>query len=315
MAAAALSAATCQDRRANESAKPTPPAAAPSASAAPSPTKSGAGQEKAADPPPERPEPKWESLSATARRELQNVLDDEFCYCGCPHSIGACLKSHAPCKHAGRMADLAASEAETGAPSVEISNTLSRYYLSFREPRHTFRIDDRLCQGAKDAKITLVEFSDFECPYCGALRPTLEKFAVERAALVRLCYAPFPLPNHPHAQVAWQAALFARDHGKFWAMHDLLFENQTHLSPELIRELAGRIGLSASQLSEALDSSKYADELNAMRSTGTEAGVISTPTLYINGRKLTLSANEKNLKRSVEDELEWAAHNNGWAAD
>jgi protein-disulfide isomerase len=257
----------------------------------------------------------FSSLPASAQRELASVFTDEFCYCGCPHTVGACLKTHPTCQHARRMAVLAAGEAASGLPAVEIILTLSKYYSSFREPRQNLKFDERLCTGKKEAKVTLVEFSDFECPHCAAARPILEKFAKENSSKLRLCFAPFPLPQHPNSGPAAQAALFARDHGKFWEMHDLLFENQSRLNPDQIRTLAGKLGLSSSELSRALDSNKYAEEVSAWKEAGNRAGVDATPTLYVNGRKLHLAVGPDALERTVDDELEWMANQNRWAPD
>ncbi len=257
----------------------------------------------------------FSSLSAAAQRELASVFTDEFCYCGCPHTLGACLKTHPTCKHARRMATLAAGSASAGVPGVEIILNLSKYYLSLRDPRSSFKVDDRMCLGKKDAKVTLVEFSDFQCPHCAAARPILEKFAQENASRVRLCFAPFPLPNHPHAAPAAEAALFARDHGKFWELHDLLFENQTRLGAEVIRNLAAKLGLPAADLSKAIESRKYAEELAASKQAGRAAGVDATPTLYLNGRKLNLALTADVLRQTLEDEMEWIANQGRWATD
>lgn len=260
----------------------------------------------------------FSSLSPAAQKELAGVFTDEFCYCGCPHTLGACLKTHAGCRHARRMALLAAPAAAAGSSGAEIILELSRYYQSFREGRVQVRVDERMCRGAeaKDAQVTLVEYSDFECPYCGHVRPLLEKLAADYAAKgLRLCYAPFPLAGHPNAIPAAQAALFARDHGKFWQMHDLLFENQAALTPVLIRQLAERLGLSSAALGKALDGNKYLDELNAWKESGKVARVDATPSLYFNGRKLTLPPDTETLAHSADDELEWIGNRNAWTAD
>lgn len=253
-------------------------------------------------------------LPAPAQRELSTVFTDEFCYCGCPHTLGGCLRQHTECKHARKMALLAGAEAAAGAPAVEIIVALSRYYLSFREKRHTFTLDERLCLGEKDAKITLVEFSDFECPYCAAAVPMLKE-ALERAKGARVCYRPYPLPGHPHSLPAAQAALFARDQGKFWQMHDALFENQTSLDVPTIVRLGVKLGLDGAALKKAIDSGKYVEEISASREQGRGAGVESTPSVYVNGRKLTLGINPEVLVHTVGDELEWTTHGNAWAAD
>lgn len=257
----------------------------------------------------------FSSLSPAAQKELSSVLDDEFCYCGCPHTLGQCLRNHKGCQHAKKAAALAAALAAGGADSSDVIITLSRYYLSFRQPRQTFKVDERMCQGSKDAKVTLVEFSDFECPYCGAARPVLEKFAKEHAKDVRFCYAPLPLRMHANAIPAGQAALFARDHGKFWQMHDALFENQRHLNPEEIKSLAGKVGLDVAALQKVFDSGKYVDELRASQATAQMAGVDSTPTVFVNGRKMGLPPKAEFLEQALSDEREWTSHGNSWAPD
>ena len=257
----------------------------------------------------------FSSLPSSAQRELANVFSDEFCYCGCPHTLGACLKTHPTCKHARRMAVLAASDAAAGVPAVEIILNLSRYYSSFREPRQSFKVDENLCIGKKDAKVTMVEFSDFACPHCAAARPTLEKFARENSSTMRFCFTPFPLSS-PTSIPAAQAALFARDHQKFWEMHDLLFENQTRLlNADQIKALGSRLGLSVPELSKAIDSNKYADEIAAWKDAGNRAGVDATPTVFINGRKHRLSISPDTLQRTLEDEMEWVSNKNSWAPD
>jgi protein-disulfide isomerase len=256
----------------------------------------------------------FSSLTPAAQSELGSVLDDEFCYCGCPHTLGQCLRNHKSCQHAKRAASLAAAMAAGGAQSSDIIITLSKYYLSFRSPRQTFELDARMCQGPKSAPITMVEFSDFECPYCGAARPVLEKFVASHKN-VRLCYAPLPLQMHAHAIPAGQAALYARDHGKFWQMHDLLFENQRHLTVETIKSLAKQIGLDPAALQKVFDSHKYVDELEKSRSVAREAGVDSTPTVFVNGRKMGLAPKAEFLEQAVQDELEWSSHGDSWAPD
>ncbi len=256
----------------------------------------------------------FSSLTTSAQQELKAVFSDEFCYCGCPHTLGACLREHTSCRHAKRMANLAAAEAAAGVPSTEIIVLLSRYYLSFSEPRVKFEPDPRMCMGAQNAKVTLVEFSDFECPYCAAARPILESFAKGNPD-VRFCFAPFPLQGHPNALPAAQAALFAREKGKFWELHDALFENQRVLGREKILELGGEVGLNKGELAKAIDSGAYLEELQRMKELGRTAGVDATPSVYVNGRKLVLPLGSETLRHTVEDELEWSANGGAWAKD
>lgn len=256
----------------------------------------------------------FSQLSAPAQRELATIFADEFCYCGCPHTLGGCLKQHASCKHSRRMAQLAASAAAEGSPATEILVGLAKYYGSFRQARKTFQVDERMCKGPAAAKVTVVEFSDFECPYCAVARPLLEELAQSQSEL-RLCFLPFPLTMHPNAIPATQAVLFARDAGKFWQMHDLLFENQARLSLEVIVSLAGKLGLDIKALKQAMQSGKYNAEIEGFKQQGRAAAVDSTPSVYMNGRKYNLGLSKATLVHSIEDELEWGANKGAWAAD
>ncbi|MDQ3262653.1 MAG: DsbA family protein [Myxococcota bacterium] len=257
----------------------------------------------------------FSQLTVDQRRQLSTVFSDEFCYCGCPHTLGQCLKQHTQCKHAKRMTSLAARHAAGGYPGSEIILILSRYYEGFREPRKSFKPDPRMCQGAENAPVTLVEFFDYECPYCASVSPVLKAFAKKYAAKVRFCALPYPLPNHPNGMPAAQAAMIARDAGKYWEMHDALFENQASLSAETLRQLASRLGLKGDEVGKAIAAGKYVDEVTSFRDQGRAAGVDSTPSLYLNGRRFQLDISEENLVHTVDDELEWSANKGAWSAD
>ncbi len=257
----------------------------------------------------------FSALSESARRELAEAMTEEFCGCGAPHTLAACLQTHPGCHHSVREVQLAASMAERGATAGELGVMLARYNQSFREARVKLPVDERMCTGDAHAPMTLVEYSDFECPICAVSRPILEKFAQERSGQVRLCYLPFPLPQHPNALPAGQAALFARDHGKFWAVHDGLFENQKRLSPDVIREVVVQAGLSAEAWAKALAQNTYLKELEHLRDTGVAAGVTGTPTLYLNGRKVDFPPKADVLQLTLEDEKDFQSHRGTWATD
>src|SRR5262249_32527193 len=203
-------------------------------------------------------------------------------------TLGQCLKEHKGCRHAKRMANIAAQDAQAGAPSVEIIQRLGKYYQSFRDVRKPLKVDDRMCHGAKDAKVTYVEFADFECPHCGFVRPVLADLVKKHGDKVRVCFVPYPLPGHPNAIPAAIAALVARDRGKFWEMHDQLFANQLALSVPAIKDLAAGLGLPAAEVQKAIDGGKYSAEIAAFREQGKSAGVELTPTIFLNGRPYEL---------------------------
>jgi protein-disulfide isomerase len=258
----------------------------------------------------------FSALPPAAQRELATVFTDEFCYCGCPHTLGACLKQHTGCRHAKRMAKLAAINVAEGDAATEVIVNLSRYYSSFRGARADLKVDPRMCMGNANAPVTLAEFSDFECPSCAYARPLLEEFAKKNTDKVRFCYLPYPLPMHPNAVPAAQAAMWARDQGKFWEMHDALFANQANLTPAALPAIADKVGLPGAKLQEVLKAGTYKEELARFQSMGRAANITGTPSIFFNGRPyaLELGLEAEKLAHSVEDELEWRA-NNAWAAD
>ena len=213
------------------------------------------------------------------------------------------------------MANIAAQDAQAGAPSVEIIQQIGKYYQSFREARRTLKVDDRMCHGAKDAKVTYVEFADFECPHCGFVRPVLEELVKKHGDKIRVCFAPYPLEGHPNGVPAAIASLVARDKGKFWEMHDQLFANQLALSVPVIKDLAASLGIPAAEVQKALDSGKYAAELASYKEMGKNAGVVQTPTLFLNGHEYGLVRTLEQFDHAADDELEWLSSGNAWAKD
>ena len=250
------------------------------------------------------------ALSPEARAEFDRVLEDEFCGCGAPHSLGQCLKTHTECRHSRRLGQIAAFEASRSLSAAEIGVELARYDQSFRDPRQSFKVDERQCRGK--GPVTLVEFSDFECPHCAILRPALEKFADDNASRVKLCWMAFPLTQHPNSIPAAEAALLARDRGKLWTVHDAIFENQGRLSPDVIQEILVKAGIPASDWKKAQAEKTYREQVENQRSAGISAGVNATPTLFVNGRKLDLAPAPEILAITVEDEMDWQKTHGTW---
>lgn len=253
-------------------------------------------------------------LPAPAKKELSAVLTDEFDYCGRPLTLLASLKKGDACKHTKRLVGYAASQAAEGVPANEIIVQLSKYNQAFNRPRAALKVDERTCLGPKDAKVTVVEFSDFECPFCAAARPLVEELPKTKPN-VRVCWAPFPLQQHPNATLAGQAALFARDAGKFWAMHDALFDAQLSMSEATIKGLVTKLGLDLKAFEAAVKANAYVDELTASKEAGKAAGVDSTPSLYVNGRKFALGLSGDTLSLTVDDELDWLAGSSAWPSN
>jgi protein-disulfide isomerase len=141
-------------------------------------------------------------------------------------------------------------------------------------------------QGPEDAELTLVEYGDYECPSCGSAYPIVKRIQEQLGKRLRFVFRNFPLSEiHPHAESAAETAEFSAAQGRFWEMHDLLFENQEQLSEALYSALAEKLGLSQTALRQALEEGKYKDRVRADFSSGVRSGVNGTPTFFINGMR------------------------------
>jgi protein-disulfide isomerase len=145
--------------------------------------------------------------------------------------------------------------------------------------------DDHI-QGDESAVCSLVEYGDYECPHCGAAYPIVKRLQKHFGKRLRFVYRNFPLSQiHSHAESAAETAEFAGSKGKFWEMHDLLFENQEQLGSGLYAELCKTLGLAASELQEALATRKYQAHVRSDFTGGVRSGVNGTPTFFIDGER------------------------------
>lgn len=178
------------------------------------------------------------------------------------------------------------------------------YYLA--PPRTEVASEGFPAKGPEAAPVTIVEFSDFECPFCARVNPTLAQVQETYGDKVRIVFRQFPLNIHPNAPKAAEAALCAHDQGKFWEMHDLLFAEQRQLSVTELKAKAERLELDAGAFGQCLDSGKHTEQVQADLQDGQRAGVSGTPALFINGRLLSGAQPFEKFAEMIDFELELA---------
>ena len=160
-------------------------------------------------------------------------------------------------------------------------------------------------EGLVNAPITLVEYGDYQCPYCGMAYPGVKRLQKTLGKKLRFIFRNFPLTQaHPYARIAAEAAEASGLLGKFWPMHDMIYENQDDLSPESLAQWAQALGLAPIPFKEALKNPEIAKRIKEDRSSGIRSGVNGTPTFYINGKRFDGSPDYDSLLDALEAELE-----------
>jgi protein-disulfide isomerase len=162
---------------------------------------------------------------------------------------------------------------------------------------------DDPARGNPKAPVTVVVFSDFQCPFCSRVEPTLAQVEKAYGDKVRVVWKHQPLAMHPNAVPAAQAAEAAREQGKFWEMHDKLFQNQQALSPELYGRLAKELGLDAARFDAALKSQKLLARIQEDQATAGKVGVSGTPTLFVNGERVVGAVPFEQMKTVIDRQL------------
>lgn len=186
-------------------------------------------------------------------------------------------------------------ELRKAGPAVSVSLDPPRYQVALA--------DHDPARGPENAPITIVEFSEYQCPFCGRVTPTLKALEQKYAGKVRVVFKDFPLPNHLQAPKAAEAAHCAGDQGKYWELHDRLFANQQQLQIADLKKHAAAVGLDQAKFDQCLDAGTHAANVQADVDLGAEMGVQSTPTLYINGRIVTGAQPAAVFEQIIDDEL------------
>ncbi len=158
-------------------------------------------------------------------------------------------------------------------------------------------------KGPAAAPVTIVEFSDFQCPYCSKAEETVTKVMKSYDGKVRVVFRDFPLPFHPQAEKAAEAAHCAGDQGKYWEMHEKLFANQKALEPPALKGYAKDLSLDQGKFDKCLDSGDKAKVVDSNRKAGEKVGVTGTPAFFVNGYQLSGAQPFEEFKSLIDSEL------------
>ena len=236
------------------------------------------------------------------RRQLfDDITAERLSPCGDPETLADAFSKESPCLPAVSYGRILARLLRSGFSRDHIDKFLDRIEANNKKPLAQIDVTDRPARGPAEAKVVIVEFADYECPYCGRLEPILQRVLAKHSTIAKHYFLNFPLTQlHPKADAAARAAIAAKRQGKFWEMHDLLYERQERLDPEGFDEWAKELGLNVEQFQKDLTSPEVAAELAAdVDQAASNLRLDGTPTLFFNGRRYI----EANTEEALENAL------------
>jgi len=174
------------------------------------------------------------------------------------------------------------------------------------DSRKVVSVGSRAIRGSVKAPVTVVVFSDFECPFCARIVPTLSELESKYPGKLKVAFRQLPLPLHKNAQLAAAASLAANEQGKFWQMHDLLFSHPAGLERPALVGYAKTLKLDVARFSAALDSGRFDKQIEADRADAAQLGASGTPTVFINGRAVIGAQPTEAFQQIIDEELKSA---------
>lgn len=257
------------------------------------------------------PKVDFSGLTPAQTARALKLLRQQDCSCRCGMKVAECRMKDPGCAYSRGMAGETVAAIRQGKNDTQVLAAVAASDIAKGPPDHSQLLEDAVnipvnnapVRGPANAPIALVEFSDFQCPFCIAATPQLEAVLKAYPSQVKLIFKQFPLDTHAQAPLAAAAALSAHKQGKFWPIYDGLFAQKGNLSRKGVLALAAGAGLDMKQFQADLDSPAIKQAVERDMSEGEHIGVDSTPTLFMNGQRyngpITLAA----LKPVLEQEL------------
>ena len=251
------------------------------------------------------------SLNPDQKQLALKLLREHDCTCECGMKAAECRVVDPNCSYSKGLAAIAVDAIRAGKSPTDIAKALDEAPHMHRPKLLEDPVDvpsnGSPARGPSNARITLVEFSDFECPYCSLAAAELKSVFTAYPKDVRVIFKQFPLSMHPNAPLAAAASLAANDQGKFWEMHDKLFANFKQLSREHIFAWAQQMGLDMARFTHDVDSGKYKAIIDRDVRDGENLSVYGTPSFFINGKRYNGAFALETVKPILDAELKSAA--------
>ena len=229
----------------------------------------------------------WNGLAGAKKQSALRLMQSEECTCGCSMKIAECRVKDPTCSVSRKLAGVVVKHVGDGKNAEFVRADLKRIASEpppvLDEPVK-ISLAGAPSRGPENARMTIVEFSDFQCPYCSKAVSQTKEILRQFPKDVRLVFKQFPLDSHSDAEFAAEASLAAQAQGKFWEMHDLLYAGFPDVTRKKIMVYARELKLDIPRFSAELDSHKYRARVHAEEQEGEKAGVNGTPSFYFNGK-------------------------------
>lgn len=249
-------------------------------------------------------------LSPAQKDTVLKTLRENPCSCGCGMKLAECRVADPQCQYSTGMAKIIIDSIKQGKSAEDgLQAALASKWgpPKILDEPVKIPVAGAPVTGPPEAAITIVEFSDFQCPYCAAAVPQIRQVLKSYPAQVKLIFKQFPLEEHPQADLAATAAVAAQKQGKFWPMHDILFAHPNDLSRKSILAYAKQAGLDPDKLESDMDTTEVRETVVRDVQDGTTANVQGTPTIFINGQKYNGAITYDALKPILDAELKLTA--------
>jgi protein-disulfide isomerase len=259
-------------------------------------------------------------LTAAQKATVLKVLREHDCSCGCNMKLAECRIVDPSCSYSNGLAAAVVNAIRAGKSEADAIVAANASNWAHVQPPKL--LDDPVSipiagapyLGPQNAPITIVEFSDFQCPYCALAVPQIKAILKTYPSQVKLVFKEFPLEEHSQAELAASAAVAAQKQGKFWAMHDAMYANRNNLSRQNILALAKQTGLDMKRFENDMNSTEVRETIVRDLQDGDRAGVQGTPTIFINGQRYNGEIALDTLKPILDAELKHTAVPNQTAA-